>query len=107
MEDAFGGHRDIADFGQLQAHQRQEDALDGLAHVEILHGRRADDGGRVDRILAMRDAGDVEDRVVVVERIEAGVIAEGAFAAQLAQFDVAFEDDLAVGGHFQIATFRT
>src|SRR5262249_35675867 len=28
MEDPFGRHGDIADFGQLQAHQRQEDPLD-------------------------------------------------------------------------------
>ena len=74
------GMHDIAHFGQLQAHQRQENALDGLAHVEILHGRRADDGGGVDRVLALRDAGDVEHRVFVGQRIEAGVIAERAFA---------------------------
>ena len=102
VEDAFGGHAHVADLGQLQAHQREENALDGLAHVEILHGRRAHDGGGVERILAVRDAGDVEHRVVVFERIEAGVIAEGAFAAQLAQLDVAFQDDLGVGGDFQI-----
>ena len=80
VEDALGRHADVADFGQLQAHQRQENALDRLAHVEVFHRRRPDDGRRVDRILALRDAGDVEHRVIVVERIEAGVIAERSFA---------------------------
>ena len=51
----------------------------------------------------MRDAGDVKHRVLVFERVEAGVIAERAFAAQLAQFHVAFEHDLGIGRHFQIA----
>ncbi len=44
----------------------------------------------------------MEDGVLVLERVEAGVVAEGAFAAQLAQFHVAFENDLGVGRHFEI-----
>ena len=50
----------------------------------------------------MRDAGDVEHRIIVFERIEAGMVAERSFAAQLAQFDIAFEHDLGIGGNFQI-----
>ncbi len=34
--------------------------------------------------------------------VEAGVVAEGAFAAQFAEFDVAFEDDFGVGGDFKV-----
>ncbi len=44
----------------------------------------------------------MEDRVVVGERVEAGVIAEGAFVAQFAGFDVAFEDEFGVGRDFDI-----
>ncbi len=91
--------------GKLQAHQGQEDALDGLAHEVVLHGGRADDGGRVDGVLALRDAGDVEDGVLVFERVVAGVIAEGAFRALFAQFHIAFEYDLRVGRHLQVAGF--
>ena len=40
-----------------------------------------------------------------MQRVEAGVVAEGAFGAQLAQLDVAFENDLGVGGHFEIDGF--
>ena len=89
--------------GNLHAHQRQEDALDGLAHVEILHGRRAHDRRRVDRFPALRNAGDVEDRIVVRQRVVAGVVAERPFRAQFAQRDVALQHDLGVGRHFKIA----
>ena len=46
---------------------------------------------------ALRDAGDVEHRVFVGQRIEAGVVAERPFGAQLAEFDVALEHDLGIG----------
>ena len=71
--------------GMVSAHQRQEDALHGLAHPRVFHRRLADDGGRVDRVLAMRDAGDVEDGVEIFRRVEAGVVAERAFHAQLVE----------------------
>jgi len=51
------------------------------------------------------DAGEVEDRVVVGEGVEAGVVAEGAFAAEFAEFDVALEDDFGVGGDFEVDGF--
>jgi hypothetical protein len=83
VEDAFWRHGDVADFGELQAHEREEDALDGLAHVIVLHGRRTDDGGGVNRIFALCDAGDVKHRVIIGERVKSGVVAEGTFGAQL------------------------
>ena len=84
VENAFGRHADVADLGQLQAHQRQKNALDGLAHVEILHRRRAHDRGRVDAdsCAAVMHC-DVEHRIVVFQRIKAGVIAKRAFAPQV------------------------
>ena len=53
----------------------------------------------------MRDAGDMEDRIVIGQRIEAGVVAEWPFGAHLAQLDVALEHDLRVRGHLQIDGF--
>ena len=53
----------------------------------------------------MRDAGEVKDRIIVVERIEARMIAERPFAAQFAQFDVAFEHDLGLCGHLDVDGF--
>ena len=47
----------------------------------------------------MRDAGDMKDRVLIFEGVEAGVIAEGALRAEFVEVDVAFElagNDLAV-----------
>ena len=42
----------------------------------------------------MRDALDVEDWVIVVDRVKPGVIAERSLGAQLIQVYVAFQDDL-------------
>ena len=55
----------------------------------------------------MGDAGDVEDGVLVVHGVEAGVIAEGTFGAEFVEVDVAFEDDFGVGGDFAGRRFRT
>jgi hypothetical protein len=95
----------VNQFRNLHAHGRQEDALDGLAHPCVLHGRLTDDGGCVDGIFAMGDAGEMEDRVIVGEGVEAGVVAKGAFAAQFAELDVAFEDDFSVSGNLEINGF--
>ena len=105
MEDALDGEVNVDQLGNLHLHGGQEDALDGLAHPGVFHGRLADDGGGVDGVLAMGDAGQMEDRVLVGHGVEAGVVAEGAFGAQFAQFDIAFEDDLGVGGDFEIDGF--
>ena len=67
--------------GSVSCMRGKKDALDGLAHPRVFHRRLADDGGGVDGALAVGDAGDVEDRVVVLHGVEAGVIAEGAFRA--------------------------
>ncbi len=105
VKDAFDGKIDVDNFGDGELHQRQENALDGFAHPGVFHGRLADDGGGVDRIFAMGDAGDVEDGIEIFERVEAGVIAERAFGAEFVEVDVAFEDDFGVGGDFEIDGF--
>src|ERR1035437_1311278 len=105
MKDGFDGEMDVGNFGDGHAHGGEEDALDGLAHPSVLHGRLADDGGGVDGVLAMGDAGEMEDGVLVGEGVEAGVVAKGPFGPQLAQLDVAFEDDCGVGGNLEIDGF--
>jgi hypothetical protein len=47
----------------------------------------------------------MEDRVEIFERVEAGVVAEGAFGAEFVEVDVAFEDDFAGGGDFEVDGF--
>ena len=105
VEDGLDGQIDVDDLGEGELHERQEDALDGLAHPGVFHGRLADDGGGVDGVFAVGDAGDVEDGVVLGHGVEAGVVAEGAFGAELVEFDVAFEDDFGVGGDFEVDGF--
>ena len=61
----------------------KKDALDRLAHVGIFLRRLADDGGCVNRIFPVGDARDMKDRVKIFERIEAGVVSEGTFAAEV------------------------
>ena len=102
VKDGLDRQMDVDQFRDGHLHRGQKDALDGLAHPRVFHGRLADDGRGVDGVLAMRDAGEMEDRVLVLERVEAGVVAEGAFGAQLAQLDVAFENDFRVGRNFKV-----
>src|SRR5581483_2226020 len=94
VEDALDGQVDVDELGDGEAHKRQKDALDRLAHVGVFHGRLTDDGGRVDWVLAMRDAGDVEDGIEVFGGVKAGVVPKGAFHAELVELDVAFEHNL-------------
>src|SRR5258708_26777662 len=96
---------DVDQFRNGQAHQREENALDGFAHVGVLHGRLADDGGGVDGTFAMRDALHMENWIEIFERVEAGVVSEGAFGAQFVEVNMAFDDDLAGGGDFEVDGF--
>ena len=68
-------------------------------------GGLPDDGGGVDGVFAVGDAGDVEDGVLVLHGVEAGVVAEGAFGAEFAELHVALEDVLGVGGDFEVDGF--
>ena len=53
----------------------------------------------------MCDAGDVEHRAIVVERVKAGMVAERTFAVQLAQVHVAFQYNFGIRGHLDIRCF--
>ena len=66
----------------------------------------ADDGGGLDGVLAMRDGGDVEDGMRLGQRVVAGVVADQAFVAQrLGRVNVAFDDEVGVGGNFEVVRF--
>src|SRR5258708_16797240 len=101
VEDAFDGKIDVDQFGNGEPHERKKNAFDRFAHIGVFHGRLANDGGGIDRIFAMRDAGQVEYGVKIFEGIETGVIAEGTFGTEFVDIDVAFEDDFAAGGDFK------
>ena len=92
----------VDDLGQRLADERQEDALAGQAEIVVLLRRHADDRREVDRVLAPRHAGHVEDREVVGQRVEARVIAERPLAATLAGLDVALDHDLRVRRHLEV-----
>ncbi len=50
----------------------------------------------------MREGGHVEHRVLVGERVVAGMVPEWPFGATLARFHVTFQHDLGVGRHLEI-----
>ena len=102
VKHAFDRHIQVYQFGDGQLHQRQENALDRLPHPGIFLWRLADDGRRIDRIFAMRHAGDVEDGILVFERVKASVIAERPFGAELVQIHVALQNNLGIGRNLQI-----
>jgi hypothetical protein len=99
---AFDRQVVVDDLGHDHLQQRQEEAFRRFAEPGVFHRRFADDGGGVDRIAAARDAVHVEGWIVIRQAVDAGVVAEGAFDAQVIVVDVAFEDELGVGRYLQI-----
>jgi len=102
VEHAFERQVNVHDLGKLLAHHRQQDPFDGLAHPAVLHGRPPDNGRVIDRLTLPGDALDVEHRIIVRQRVKAGVVAERALPSQLAGLHVALEHDLRCGRNFQV-----
>ena len=103
MEDAFGRQRDVHDLGEVHLEDGQEEFHGRAADVEVFHRRDADDGGGINGVFAVRDGGDVEDGIRLGQRVVAGVVAERAFVAQrLGRVNVAFDDEVGVGGDFEV-----
>src|SRR5436190_2919389 len=105
VKDTLDGQIHVDDLGERQLHQRKEDALDGLAHPGVFHRGLPYDSGGIDRIFTVGDAGDVKDGILIGKAVKAGVVAEGSFRAQLVEVHIAFEDDLSIGGHFEVHSF--
>jgi len=60
-----------------------EDPPGSLANPGILHGGHPHDGGRIDRIAAMGDAGDMKTGIEIGQGVKTGMVTEGPFPNQL------------------------
>ena len=101
---ALLGKVQVLDFGRDgQLDGRQEDLLRGFLDILVLHRRDAHHRGGINGVETVRDAGNVEFRVQVFQRIEARMVAERPFEELLfALLHVAFDHEVAVGGHHQV-----
>lgn len=102
VENSFQREIHVHHFRELFLDDWQEDALRGLAHVAVLHGRRPHQRGGIDGVFPVRDGGDVEDGVVVRQGVIPGVVAEGAFAATFVGLHISLEHELTFSGDLQI-----
>ena len=60
VEDPLGREGHVHHLGEDELEHGQEEPLGGGAHPVVLHGRRPDHGGRIDRVPAARDGGDLD-----------------------------------------------
>src|SRR5262245_43879105 len=74
---------------ELALHQWEKYSLDAFAHPAIFHRRFAYDSGLINRLLVMRDAGDVKDRKLLFERVIPRVISKRPFHAAFARINIA------------------
>jgi hypothetical protein len=103
VKDPFKREVDIDDLGILHLKQGQENPFRGLAHITVFHWWLAHHCSRIDRILLVRDTGNVKDRVVIGQRVIAGVIAERAFQLKiLVDIDITLEYKLGIGGNVDV-----
>lgn len=105
VEGGFDGEVHVHDFGDGELDHGEENSFDGFAHPSVFHGRLPDDGGGVDGFFAHCDGGDVKDRELSGEAVVAGVVTEGAFELAFVGVDIAFDDEFAVGGDFDVYGF--
>src|SRR5207244_11370773 len=101
MKNAFHRQVDVDQLRDGEFHERKKNALDGFAHPGVFHGRLAHDGGCVNRILAMRDAGEVKDGIEIFDRIKAGEITEGTLGEKLVEMNMSLEHKLRSHTNFQ------
>ena len=102
MERAFRRQAHVHQFREVHFEHRQEQPHAGIAEIEILHRRTADDGARINRVAPMRDRGDVETRIRLRQRVVTGMIAERPFHAEwFLRVHVAFKHEVAVRRHLQ------
>ena len=107
MEAAFDRKIHVDDFRQQRLKKRQEDSFGGLSQPRVFHRRLADHRRRIDRVAAVRDALDVKRRKALGGGVDAGMVAERAFDAQIFVVDVTFEHEFGVGGDHQVERFGT
>ena len=73
VEDPLGREGHVHHLGEDELEHGQEEPLGGGAHPVVLHGRRPDHGGRVDRVPAARDGGDLRSGCEVQFSIRLGL----------------------------------
>ena len=102
MKTALDGEVVVDDLGDDHLQQRKKDPFGRLAQPRVFHRRLADDRRGVDRVAAVGHALHVEGRITIREAVDAGVVAERSFDAQIGVVDVAFEHELGVGRHLEV-----
>ena len=99
---ALGWQIEVGDLRELALQQRHEDLVEGDAEDRGLVGRASGIGAVVDRLRALRDAVDREDREGLLFVVVARMVAERPLEGRVAGGDMALEDDLGVGRHLQV-----
>jgi hypothetical protein len=102
VEAALLGQVHVHHLGQSEAEEGQEQAFCGLAQMRVLHGSLPHDGGGIDGVPPVGDGGHVEHRIVVCQRVVAGVVTERSFPSPLFQVKVALEDDLGMSRNLEV-----
>ena len=59
----------------------------------------------INGIAAMRDRGEMEDRIIFDGSVETGVIAKRTFRPHFARLNVTFQNEIDIGRNFQIDGF--
>jgi len=105
MGHALPGHPQIVRLGQHRpADRRQKNPLGRLRYVGVLLRGNPHDRGRVDGIAAAGDRRDVENRIKVLERVKARMVAERPLdRLLLGRIDISLDHEVAVGRNLQIA----
>src|SRR5438094_4512311 len=85
---------EIADARHHQRKQRRQKRLQVVADEKVFLLWLADDGGGIDRVATVRHRVAVKDRVLVLQRIVAVMIAEWAFRLSLMRWRMANEGKL-------------
>ena len=96
VEPAFLGQVHIDDFRESEPQQGKEQALRRLAQVGVFHRSLADYGGGVHGVAAVGQRRQVKHRIIVGQRVVAGVVAERPFPPRLLEVHVPFEHELGV-----------
>ena len=105
VENTLRRKRHVHHFRKIHFEDGQENPHARVAHVKIFHRRDADDGGRINGVAAMRDRGQMKDRIILDRGVITGVIAERSFRPHLARLDIAFEDEIGIGRNFEVDRF--
>src|SRR4030067_2533733 len=102
MKDPFHWQIKVLYLWKVKPEQRQEYPLCCLAHVAVLHWRLSNYCCRVYQILSMRNAVNMEYRVMVCSRIKPCMVSKRAFNAHLAGLKIALYYKLAVRRNLNI-----